>query len=242
MPSWLVRLQGAASDLGALADLVGPGEPGDPEVVIEGDDYYLKCNWSESRANAREGFDYATSLLPVLAKLMGVATGRALELTTTKRIVEVSDDGTRQTFYHVSQTATILIEASATIRAVGTVVGADGSVKAPAPTTGAIRPWIRVAQQNPDVQRVLAWLEPDLRELYKALEAIKVDLGGWPEIWTKGWATEDQINRFKHTAQPARHGRHFEPPKKPMSMREALDVVRQVVAKWLDAKSQKSPP
>jgi hypothetical protein len=242
MPSWLVHLQGAPSDLGALADLLGPGEPGDPEVVIEGDDYYLKCNSSESRTNAREGFEYATSLLPLLAKAMEVATGRAPELTTTKRIVEVSDDGTRQTFYHVSQTFTILIDAPATIRAVGTVVGADGSVKAPAPTTGAIRPWIREAQRNPDVQRVLSWLEPDLRELYKALDAVKVELGGWPEIWTKGWATEAQINRFKHTAQGARHGRRFEPPKKPMSTQEALDLVRHVVARWLDWKSQKSPP
>jgi hypothetical protein len=245
MPSWLVHLQGAPSDLGALAEALGPG---DPEVVVEGEDYYLKCNWSESRTNAREGFDYAKSFLPLLAKVMELATGRAPDLNTTTRIVEVGEDGTRQSLYHVSQTFTIPME--------GLEAGPDGAVKAtvsgaPLPvTTGAIRPWIREAQQNPVVEQVLLWHgERDWRKLYNALDAIQGDLGGWREISEKGWATKAQINHFKHTAnslkaigKDARHGRQFEPPKKPMSMPEALDLVRHVVAKWLDSKSQKSPP
>ena len=69
-------------------------------------------------------------------------------------------------------------------------------------------------------------------------------MGGKVNIIGKGWATDDQIDSFRSVHYPsalgdqARHG--VEPtrpaPRDPMSLAEAREFIRRLLAQWLPAR------
>ena len=73
-------------------------------------------------------------------------------------------------------------------------------------------------------------------------EIVQSDVGG--KIIKAGWATKAEVERFTHTADSAvavgddaRHGHEkFQPPKKPMSLADAKDLITRILKSWLDSK------
>lgn len=99
----------------------------------------------------------------------------------------------------------------------------------------------RVLFRQP-VRRALAFFgkgAPTWTELYAVLEVIEDSIGG--SVVDEGWGSSEDRNVFKRTAQhpdtagvDARHGAPSEPPPdEPMSLREARNWIREILAKWL---------
>ena len=75
-------------------------------------------------------------------------------------------------------------------------------------------------------------------------EAVEADMHDRDAIIREGWTTKAKLKNFKHTSgsrsaagDSARHGRErSQPPKVPMRLEDAQQLVRGVVVNWLRAK------
>jgi hypothetical protein len=100
----------------------------------------------------------------------------------------------------------------------------------------------KLALRDDIVSRTLRFYAREGREwsgLYKIIEAIEEDAGG---IVARGWSSEKKLSRFKHSCNSrtvagdgARHGSEWnQPPKSPMSLREAIAFAHGIHQAWLD--------
>jgi len=80
--------------------------------------------------------------------------------------------------------------------------------------------------------------------LYRIYEVIEADAGGEAALGESGWTSGNDQKRFKHSANSvtvagddARHGKETQkPPKRPMSLQEAVAYVRHLMEAWLASK------
>lgn len=99
--------------------------------------------------------------------------------------------------------------------------------------------WLELAERDPDVAEALATFDRphDWVNLYRVLEIIErraVLVGS-------GWASGNEVGRFRRTANhpqaaglDARHARsNAEPPARPMTPEEGVELVRRIVVGWL---------
>lgn len=146
-------------------------------------------------------------------------------------------DGRRDVFLEAEAIALKARVMPVTVR----LAGAGGDEEVHHPGDPALR-WLRKSQEEEPVGRVLRLLsEPDLSwvELYRILEIVLDATGGNVDEW----ASVSAVKRFKRTANSvgavgdlARHGRErTEPPPKPMSIKEAQELVLRIVRLWMDA-------
>src|SRR5262245_12013504 len=99
---------------------------------------------------------------------------------------------------------------------------------------------VTVAMENVRLLEALRYFAPSgsWANLYKALEVVQDEIGG--DIHRKGWASKRELDRFTQTAnstsavgRDARHAkRRFTPPKRPMSLEEADELIRNVLMRW----------
>jgi hypothetical protein len=83
--------------------------------------------------------------------------------------------------------------------------------------------------------------------LYKIFEVIEGDVGRL--IIDLKWMSKAQKTRFTQTAQSpqvigdeARHGRQKEqPPKNPMPIQEAIDLITRITHEWINYKLSRQP-
>jgi hypothetical protein len=93
------------------------------------------------------------------------------------------------------------------------------------------------------VNRKMDWIN-----LYRILEVISEDVGGYKAIEIRGWANTDKINTFTGSANnssvsgdDSRHGKiQSGQPKQTMDLREARDFMGQLLRKWLKSKGRKA--
>ena len=111
--------------------------------------------------------------------------------------------------------------------------------------------WISTGLLDVDVGRALSLfgsLEPTWNNLYLVFEVIIETVGGQDVLNAKGWVPTSDIRRFKQTAnsyraigRAARHAKlSFQPPSKPMSLKEAYELVRTVLSVWLEERNNRS--
>lgn len=85
--------------------------------------------------------------------------------------------------------------------------------------------------------RLFSGVQADWSSLYKIYEIIEINVG---KVWTRGWVSKDEINRFTQTANStaalgddARHSNYKVPaPAEPMSLDEARTLIRKLLTKW----------
>jgi hypothetical protein len=89
--------------------------------------------------------------------------------------------------------------------------------------------------------------ENDWRLLYLAYEIIEDHVGQPSKIQRLGWASLEEIKRFKDTANSrsllgneARHGRRSPTPKHPMNPREAQRLIQQLLLAWLRSQAERA--
>lgn len=81
--------------------------------------------------------------------------------------------------------------------------------------------------------------------LYRLYEVIEADIGSLEGIAANGWATRTELRHFKYTANSpgaigddTRHGRESTmPPKNPLTIEEARELMAQVMRCWVAAKN-----
>src|SRR5262245_39485099 len=75
---------------------------------------------------------------------------------------------------------------------------------------------------------------PSWVNLYKVMEVVEGDVGNIPR---KGWASTSEFDRFTHTAVSEQHAKgKVSPPKQPMSLWEAEELMRRVLVRWIKDK------
>jgi len=105
--------------------------------------------------------------------------------------------------------------------------------------------WLSLAQQFPAVAKVMRLRDTgdlDWRDLYPLYEVIEADVGG--AMHQLGWATRKELELFERTANnpaaagdKARHGvEKHKPPRKPMSLAHARELVDRIMRAWLEWK------
>ncbi|MDJ0516324.1 MAG: hypothetical protein QNJ74_08720 [Trichodesmium sp. MO_231.B1] len=107
-----------------------------------------------------------------------------------------------------------------------------------------LKDWLLLAQEDEKVKKVIHFLtsyEHNFINLFKIYEIIRGEVG---RKKIEGWVTKKKVSDFTQTANhpdaigyEARHGiGQGEPPKNPMSLSEAQNLIFDVIKKWLDWK------
>lgn len=107
--------------------------------------------------------------------------------------------------------------------------------------------WLLLAQEDEKVKKVIHFLtsyEHNFINLYKIYEIIQDEVGS--KITKDGWVIKKKVDNFTRTVNhpdvigyEARHGiSKLEPPKNPMSLSEAKNLIIDIAKKWLDWKIQ----
>lgn len=110
----------------------------------------------------------------------------------------------------------------------------------------ALDKWTALSNGDDKVKKVLLLFgneDHNWDNLYKIFEIVESDVGG--KMISNGWITKTQKDRFTNTANSsaalgveARHGNNrYAPPKKPMMKGEAIDLISNLVKRWLRQKA-----
>jgi len=235
---WRVGIQGAAGDLEHLARRFTK-EPIQIDNDVDG--HFLEL---DSFSGLTEASDVLAEGERVIKLLSGVVKLRrnSFEPLKAGHVTRVHPDGRRDAF--------VFIRASLTMRAeLGepTVTVSGPGPRPPAPPD----PSVELASLGlkdravEDALRLFAHDASDWVGLYRLYEVIEADAGGRTDVVSKGWSTDADIRRFKHTANSrsaigdlARHGSEStQPPKNPMRFEEADAFVKGILQAWLKEKN-----
>jgi hypothetical protein len=237
--TWRVQISGEKADLDALSKSF---KDDDLCVIAEDDKYFLESTRLEIASAADEVLKIAGDILSVLSGVARLAY-RARVPLSPGHVLRIHTDGRRDVFIQVSD--------ALHIRGVlgnVTLTYSDGTCVT-IETHDPSRDWVRAAEKDEAVSKALRLFGSDAEDwvgLYRLFEVIEQDVGGIMQIVATGWATEDSIRRFKHTANSpavtgdlARHGREkTQPPKKPMDLSEASALIEVILHSWLRAKGE----
>lgn len=242
---WEIRVEGDPRDLEALAR-----ESTGTQIVIRKDNaaptYRLYSDTFDRLADSRSVFDAASRILELLSGAL-VLTGRLNTPLTCGPVYRRHADGTDDINMFVHEVVCVLASEAAVVQATGEVRDSAGAVRItphiPVPFSLTQLGLVDVAvaralglAAKPDA---LTWVG-----LYRIYEVVEHDVGGEKNLPKRGWGSEGQQKRFKHSANSvavggdsARHGKELTvPPKDPMSLAEATAYCKYLLQAWFDSK------
>lgn len=225
MEEWSIQLEGEEKDLRFLSEILRS-----PHLSVseEKGAFILRSSSFNPDPALNDVHKLSTSLVEVLNGAAKVYN-RTFQGATVKAVVRIREDG--KTERHVRLTA----------------LPRQFEFTAFPRRDDLIECWFSIGQQNESVARALTLygsLEHNWRNLYMVLEVMEDDVGGEESLSEKGWVSAKEISRFKHTANSfraiGREARHatvaFQPPKGPMSLREAERLIGTLLMRWLESK------
>ena len=247
-------LDGHEFDLNALARLFPAG---DPQVVTTDEGTFI-----EAAALDAVDFTDAARLVEVAAGILARLNGWAMLDDPGYRPVKLRNRFHRHrqaTDTHivlgdearVRDEATVLVAGSAEARLGGLTAtvrtASSGGVSETPPQPEGPRQLARAAT-HPDADDLLALIGTagalGWDPLWKALEIIKVALGGKAALLATGWITADDHDVFGYSANhpdasgtDARHARRpsTTSPSRVMSIEEGQQFIRDLARRWLDS-------
>lgn len=235
---WMVYIAGDDLDLSELSkSLISP----ELCIVKEENQYYLKSTSFNQLVNVDQVREKAEEILPLIngASRLVLGTRKPIKINS---VANVDVDGKKKrTYFELGLESLIHCTASVVVNGVEQVVY----------PAEPIPDWIKVAQTDESVAKVFRLLNKedyDWVNLYRIYEVVEDDIGATSKIVQQGWASEKEIERFKHTANSigaigdfARHGKEkTKPPKDPMKFSEAKSLIETMLHNWLRSKIQKS--
>jgi hypothetical protein len=234
---WLVQLKGNNYDLEDLPALYSSPEL---TVINEGDGHYMHSTELDGCATQEEAKEWAVRKLGLISGAARVQDEQANPIRVGSfRLLE---DG-KQTVFLSHGTDALLVRDKARIE----LVGPGGTVECPHAGTPAPS-WVSLADRDRTANTIIGMFEGDLNwnTLYRIFEAVQANAGN---VASKGWASKNEITRFKHTANSrqaigdeARHGHEkIPPPPNPMPLGEAQALIRRIAKHWLSDKDQVKP-
>lgn len=228
----IVRLNGNAED---LADLLNDLQDEPIHITKRNEDYYLESPDFYNKTN-QEVFDYAKVWIKKVNYLMKIIHGDNPRFDTNC-VQEIDDNGTIRHHVFIS----VGISAGARIKANGVQINANGNI---VKSTSKLPILLKI--NNSEVDKALELFDnSDWINLYKIYEIIKDDLGNEQEIVNQLGISKNELKLFTRTANSrnaigdkARHATlKDEPPKTPMSEYYAKEMIKEILNKWLDIKS-----
>jgi len=238
MTEWLVRLQGEKLD---LEEASFHFRAADAEVRPGDDGYCLASSEFSSMTESGEVLKRANELLNVINGILKVTFPNHQPVSADGIVVRVDEAGKRDRYVHIAGTLGVRVRMRANL----TVIKPDGTAEPAAQHPTQAASWMAIARRNADVTHVLGlFAQPTLVRLYNILDVVAGDVGGEKALINMGWAAKGEIKRFKQTVDSmeaagddARHGKkNFKAPKKPMSLREAQNLVGAIIRGWLQIK------
>ena len=233
--TWKAWIEGEGFDLDTLGELFPTGDPLVAQDLSGG--YYLESVALQD-SNGQIDQDAARALIK---RINGI--GRAINsgyqpVMLTGRYTEPDGSVT------IALT-TAALTVRPTFKAVG-IVTRNGVPVPPPPPRGPR--YAKLAEQDSDVAdalRVLGQPDPlDWYDIYKVWEIVENAVGGPRQVEQRGWATKADIDRLTASANhpgisgdDARHARMKGTPgaNRSMTMNEADDLVRRLVARWIES-------
>lgn len=236
---WRVQISGEVIDLEALSRSFADEEI---RILAEDRNYFLESKKFVEATTSEEVLEKAKEICGVVSGVARLAYGARATLKP-EHVYRLHPDGRRDVFVIIKEGLEIRASIGAVI-----VITSDGSevvVEAKDPA----RSWIDVADNNESVAKALRLFGTDAKDwvgLYRVYEVVEQDVGGIKHISAAGWATEEAVRRFKHTANSpsatgdlARHGKeNTQPPKNPMDLSEARSLVEVLLHNWIREKSK----
>jgi hypothetical protein len=238
MSEWMLQISGHEYDIKDLENLnFIPGT----SVINDGENYFLKSDVFNLCTEPNQVLEIGKELVKVLNGI-GQLHNDGWQMINHGGVMVVEPDGTKKMYLFMS--------ASITGRS---RIVADLSVKNDKGDFVKIRRQSFIeraylaAKNDLNVQkamRIYGTRESNWTNLYIIYEVIEEDVGGKGEIVKRGWATDTEIRRFKHTANSvgavgddARHGKEQTlPPSNPMLVKEAKALIETLMKKWIESK------
>jgi len=246
---WRITLTGDFNDLANLAKTCKAPEfsvvERSGEMVLESSDF----NDTDTRDTISE------KAARIVSQLNGACRLALSSLTPLNFTVhKLRKDGVRESF--VGGKFEALARMTCTVR----VANPDGTFRE-ITDADPIPSWVSLARSDAKVAAILKQLNvgdwSSWVNLYRMLEIVESDQGGGKmgrqAIAAHGWATDDDLKRFRYTAnsvkelaEQARHGDESatHPPNPtpiPMSHSEARLLVERILHHWLRAKGSSKP-
>jgi hypothetical protein len=220
MPEWTVRVTGNERDLRFLATTL---RNADCRVVEEDGEFRLRSSRFETLVEIGEVKAAADEMIK-MADLVASVWCDGYRRVFIDRIMRLAQDGSRQgaEFRRLKVSFTVVPSTSLTN---------VGSVEEPRD----LNQDISLLKRRPLLLKAIRYVdgEPGWPGYWKAVEALGEQVGGVDQIAKLGWATEDEVARFRKTAHHHRH--HRSPaPADPMTQDAGRSFVRRLLQRCVD--------
>lgn len=228
---WYVVVRGSDPALSAIRDVCARSTEHSLDEEIPGE-WRLRSSSAGPTLSHEEAWPALCDLLVRLSDV-AAATRYVRVSVTPGALGHTRPDGTSDVFVH-PEPARLRLRTFAPTIAVSGVVPEPMEVKL-----------LRLEGGNAHLRVALHFLNADLTwfNLWKSYEAIRDANHGASGLVATGWTTKADVERFRGTANTyaavgdaARHARlGVAPPPNPMSLEEAEDYVRGMLARWVDS-------
>ncbi len=222
---WEVKISGPLVILEQLAEAT---QNRTVHLRLLSDDYLLESPRLAQLDSVEDVRSYADRIVRCLRGLVIFAGGEPGDL----RLERIGQLDRGKPKYHIYHTLDVLY----------LPIPDKGHRRPPSAELGAL---VGLTDKDQDVSHVLELLAmgTDWVNLYRVYEVVEAEVSG-QGITGKGWASDSEVRRFKHTANhpgvtgfEARHGRmSADPPVEPMAHRDAIRLVKGIVGGWLAEK------
>jgi hypothetical protein len=230
MDRFRVELKGDVTALKAVAPHLQTPEL---HLDVDSDTIFLKSSTFETMTLPGDVIAAARRMVPSIKaaiRLAGITGPRAVD---AYRVVMETPEAPQNFVYVYAQESLAVGEALS-----ATILGGSQPPPAPIPVELALTD-ARVA-----LALELFAHDPNWYDLYKVLDVVEEDVGGERALEAKGWVPQSELKRFTQTANSqgaagsdARHARDaFRPPKVPMPLADAVDLIRRLLIAWLATK------
>lgn len=237
----MLRVEGNEDDLRFLAADLRQSDTKIEEDPAEPGKYLLRSPDFATCSTHDDVFDLGVEFLKRMTGWLRWSRGSTAALSPGA-LFRLRDDGTRDVVARV-------VSAGFVVRwGHGTLVAWDTNGEPVAAPPTASKQLVDLMARDPAVAKVMrlsgaadadSWVG-----LARIREVIEADAGGVTAMQAAGWASGNELDRFKHSASSvavagddARHGHErTAPPRKPMSLREAKDHVDHIRREWLRSK------
>lgn len=210
-----------------------------PSVTRRDNEFLLRSRSIDQMTNAAEVRNEAVRIIEVLSGFSRVMLQADTSLGLGS-VAEVTPSGSRSVFAQPKPAVLTITGGLASV----VVTHADGKVEEHRPADSAPS-WLARALGNPEAARALRLRDVgslSWTDLYRLFEVIVAGAGGKDQVVSKRWATLDEMQRFKHSANSltvagdqARHGiESTMPPANPMSLFEARAFVEGLLRSWFE--------
>lgn len=236
---WKVRLDGSDEYLPYLE----MGFDDDPEIYKEDGQYFMQCSDFEKLSDHDEVKSEAERILTTIENF-GEREDIQFDNLRVDGTYDMRDDS-QVDMIHYSEPAPLLVSGQPVII---TTTNAEGEEETYSPAADKTQEWTKLSREDEKVAEFVGLIDmgDSWTDIYRMYEFIQSNIHGDDNIVAREWWTQDEKERFKHTANSreaigdaARHGDDTATaPDEPMELAEAQRLINGLIDDWLEHREQ----